>query len=101
MSKVQWWVLGSMLLTALIVAGAQGASLSQASTAGANGPKQIAQALPPNFLLYWVGGLIALILLADLVPTFAGWVAGLILVGAVLTQGPKALQIFNFSGTAK
>lgn len=90
MSKAQGWVLAALLLTALIALAAKPQDAA-AGVAGIFGKGNVKATFVGKFVLAWVVGLIALVLLADATPVIAGWIATLILLGAILTNGPKAL----------
>ena len=88
MSTAQGWVLAALLLTAYLNIAASAAAydlLKQGDPVGAS------KALSPHFGLMWVIAVIVLLLIADAAPAVAGWIAGLILLGAVLAKGPQAL----------
>ena len=88
MSTAQGWVLAALLLTAYLNIAASTAAydlLKQGDPVGAS------KALSPHFGITWVIAVVALVIVADAAPQAAGWIAGLILLGAVLTKGPQAL----------
>ena len=90
MSKAQGWILTALILAAVIdiFANAQAKVLLKQGH-----PIQAADVVNPKLMLYWVGAVIVLVLLADASPMIAGWIAGLILLGAVLVKGPQALGV--------
>ena len=53
-------------------------------------PIKAAQVVNPKLIAYWIGAVVALVVLADAAPVVAGWIAALILVGTVLTKGAAA-----------
>lgn len=98
MSKAQSWVVLVMLLLALLnIAGSQSAK----SLLKQGHPVQAIKAVNPGLLAIWVVGAIALVVLADYAPAVAGWIAGLLLVGAVLVKGPAGLKNILPAGLVK
>lgn len=85
MSKTHGLVLAAMLaVLALNIFVNAGAYAQIKSSHG----KAVFTMVRPIFWVYWVGGLVVLELLADYAPVVAGWIVGLVTVGAVLRQGP-------------
>jgi|SRR5579885_160045 hypothetical protein len=96
MSKAQWGILGAMLLVAIINLEANPATASFYWNPALAG--QALKTVSPAFWGYWVAGLVALLILADVLPQAAVWIAVLLVTGAVLYRGPEVLK--NKGGTS-
>lgn len=95
MSKAQGWILAALILTALINI----FSSPQAIGLLKQGHPIKAADLPnPLYAVYWVAALFALLLFADVEPVIAGWIAAIILLGALLYKGLPALQVLLNGG---
>ncbi len=90
MSKAQGFILAALLLVAVvnIASDPGGFATGFGNVFGHIGGAQAVQ--PSKFALYWIGAVVALVLLADASPVVAGWLAALILVGTLLTKGQAA-----------
>ena len=88
MSKAQGWILAALLLTAFINIAA---SRDAYDLLKQGHPVQSLKTATPKLQIYWVVAVIVLVLAADAVPTIAGALAALILLGAILQKGQVAL----------
>ena len=95
MSKAQGWILAALILTALINIFSSPQAIGLLTQGH---PIQAADIGNPLFALYWVVALIALLLFADAEPTLAGWIAAIILLGALLYKWLPALQVLLKGG---
>lgn len=95
MSKAQGWILAALILTALINIFSSPQAIGLLSQGH---PIKAADLGSPLFVLYWVVALIALLLFADAEPALAGWIAAIILLGALLYKGLPALQVLLQGG---
>lgn len=91
MSKAQGFILIALLLTALIALAAHPADAG-AGAASLISVGNVKGTFTSKFILAWVVGVIGLVLLGDASPQLAGGLAGVILLGAILINGPKALK---------
>ena len=92
MSKAQGWVLAALILTAVINLAANPGGFWTGFTNTLHFGSKEADA-SSVFVRYWVGAVLVLVFLADAAPVIAGWIAGLILLGAILIKGPAALKL--------